>query len=178
MDSSLYLIELGQYAAYLAMVVALVQALAPVAARVFGVPRLAAISLNAAVAVFALTTMGAATIIHSFVASRFFRFNSVPLEPLRALHTDTARRQRSESATARSGDGDSPADALFRLRRILSAVCVRDDGANHALAQRVLDRAHPALGASCVGISHHGHHARRLLGVLRARLGRLLGVGP
>ena len=62
MDSSLYLIELGQYAAYLAMVVALVQALAPVAARVFGVPRLAAISLNAAVAVFALTTIGAATI--------------------------------------------------------------------------------------------------------------------
>ncbi|MFL6655847.1 MAG: cytochrome c biogenesis protein CcsA, partial [Sulfurifustis sp.] len=71
MNRSLYLIEFGHYAAYLAMVVAAVQALAPVAARVFRAPRLAAISLNAAVAVFALTSIGAATLIHAFVTSDF-----------------------------------------------------------------------------------------------------------
>ncbi|MFL6624517.1 MAG: heme lyase CcmF/NrfE family subunit [Sulfurifustis sp.] len=71
MNRSLYLIEFGHYAAYLAMVVAAVQALAPVAARIFRAPRLAAISLNAAVAVFALTSIGAATLIHAFVTSDF-----------------------------------------------------------------------------------------------------------
>jgi cytochrome c-type biogenesis protein CcmF len=70
-SSSLYLIELGQYAAYLAMVVAMVQALAPLAARLTHTPRLAAISLNAAVAVFALTSIGGITLIQGFVTSNF-----------------------------------------------------------------------------------------------------------
>jgi cytochrome c-type biogenesis protein CcmF len=70
-NSPLYLIELGQYAAYLAMVVAMVQALAPLAARVMHAPRLAAISINAAVAVFALTSIGGITLIQAFVTSNF-----------------------------------------------------------------------------------------------------------
>jgi len=53
------------------MLVAIVQALAPVAAHVLRTPRLAAISLNAAVAVFALTSIGAATLIQAFVTSNF-----------------------------------------------------------------------------------------------------------
>jgi len=36
----------------------------------------------------------------------------------------------------------------------------------------VLDRAYPALGADRLGISHHRHHSGRLVGLLRARLGR------
>ena len=71
MDASLYLVEFGHYAAYLAMVVALVQALAPLAAHVMHAPRLAAISINAAVAVFALTSIGAFALIQSFVTSNF-----------------------------------------------------------------------------------------------------------
>jgi cytochrome c-type biogenesis protein CcmF len=71
MNSSLYVIELGQYAAYLAMVVAMVQALAPVAAHVMRAPRLASISLNAAVAVFALTSIGAVSLIHAFLTNDF-----------------------------------------------------------------------------------------------------------
>jgi cytochrome c-type biogenesis protein CcmF len=71
MNSSLYLIELGHYAAYLALIVALLQATAPLAARVLGAPRLADLSLNAAVAVFALTSIGAASLIHAFVTSNF-----------------------------------------------------------------------------------------------------------
>lgn len=69
--NSLYLIELGHYAAYLALVVALVQALAPVAAHMLQAPRVAALSINAAIAVFALTSIGAATLIHAFVTSDF-----------------------------------------------------------------------------------------------------------
>lgn len=68
---SLYLVELGHYAAYLAFVVAIVQALAPVAARLFRATRVAEISANASVAVFALTSVGAAALIHAFVTSNF-----------------------------------------------------------------------------------------------------------
>ena len=69
--NSLYLIEFGHFAAYLALIVAAVQALAPVAGHTWGAPRLSAISLNAAVLVFVLTSLGAITIIYAFVTSDF-----------------------------------------------------------------------------------------------------------
>jgi cytochrome c-type biogenesis protein CcmF len=69
--SSLYLIELGHYAAFLAFVVAFVQVLAPVAAHWLRWPRLATIGPSAAIAVFVLVTMGAAAMIHAFVTSDF-----------------------------------------------------------------------------------------------------------
>ncbi len=69
--NSLYLIEFGHFAAYLALIVAAVQALAPVAGHIWGAPRLSAISLNAAVLVFVLTSLGAITIIYAFVTSDF-----------------------------------------------------------------------------------------------------------
>ncbi len=68
---SFNLIELGYFAAHLALVVALVQALAPLAARYLRAPRLAAISMNAATIVFILTTIGALTLVHAFVTSNF-----------------------------------------------------------------------------------------------------------
>jgi cytochrome c-type biogenesis protein CcmF len=68
---SFNLIELGHFSAYCALVMAAVQTLAPVAARIFRRPALASISINASVAVFALTTIGALTIIHAFVTSNF-----------------------------------------------------------------------------------------------------------
>jgi cytochrome c-type biogenesis protein CcmF len=65
------LIELGYFAAHLALIVALIQGLAPLAARWFNMPRLAAISINATFLVFLLTTVGGATLIHAFVTSNF-----------------------------------------------------------------------------------------------------------
>lgn len=65
------LIEVGHFAAYLAMVVALVQGLAPLAARGLRIPSLAGITVNAATAVFLLTTVGALTLIHAFVTGNF-----------------------------------------------------------------------------------------------------------
>jgi cytochrome c-type biogenesis protein CcmF len=68
---SFNLVEVGHFAAHLALLVALIQGLAPVGARLFGVPRLAAVGVNAAIAVFLLTTVGGITLIHAFVTSNF-----------------------------------------------------------------------------------------------------------
>jgi cytochrome c-type biogenesis protein CcmF len=65
------LVELGHFAAYLAMVFALLQALGPLLARWLRVPALAGISVSAATAVFLLTTIGGVTLIYSFVISNF-----------------------------------------------------------------------------------------------------------
>jgi cytochrome c-type biogenesis protein CcmF len=65
------LIELGHFAAYLAFVVAIIQGVAPLAARLLKQPRLAAISVNATVVVFVLTTIGGLSLIQAFVTSNF-----------------------------------------------------------------------------------------------------------
>ncbi len=68
---SLNLIELGHFCAYLAMLVALVQGLGPIAAHVWKQPRLAQLSVNASVAVFGLTTIGGLSLVHAFLTSNF-----------------------------------------------------------------------------------------------------------
>jgi cytochrome c-type biogenesis protein CcmF len=68
---SLNLIELGHFAAHLALIVAVVQGLAPVAARLLRRPEVAQVSVHAAVAVFVLSTIGALALIHAFVTSNF-----------------------------------------------------------------------------------------------------------
>ena len=68
---SLNLVELGHFCAYLAMLVALVQGLAPIVAHYLKQPRLAQLSVNGSVAVFALTTIGGLGLIHAFVTSNF-----------------------------------------------------------------------------------------------------------
>ncbi|WP_297393871.1 heme lyase CcmF/NrfE family subunit [Acidiferrobacter sp.] len=68
---SLNLIELGHFAAYLAFFVAITQALAPLAARVFKAPGLRTVSVNAAALLFLLTTVGALTIVYSLLTNNF-----------------------------------------------------------------------------------------------------------
>ncbi|KPK12722.1 MAG: hypothetical protein AMJ68_00485 [Acidithiobacillales bacterium SG8_45] len=68
---SLNLVELGHFAAHLAMIMALIQGLAPILARWLDEPRLASLSVSASVLVFVLTTIGGATLIHAFVTSNF-----------------------------------------------------------------------------------------------------------
>lgn len=70
-DVSLNLIELGHFCAYLAFAVAIVQATAPLIARISGRPALAQASVNASTLVFLLTTIGALTIVYSFVTNNF-----------------------------------------------------------------------------------------------------------
>jgi cytochrome c-type biogenesis protein CcmF len=71
LNASAYVVEFGHFAAYLALIVACVQTLAPLVARHLQLPRLAAMTTNAAIAVFALVTIGGATLIHAFVIGDF-----------------------------------------------------------------------------------------------------------
>ena len=68
---SLNLVELGHFAAHLAMIMALIQGLAPILARWLDEPRLSSLSVSASLLVFVLTTIGGATLIHAFVISNF-----------------------------------------------------------------------------------------------------------
>src|SRR5688500_14303371 len=52
---------------------------------------------------------------------RLFRPDFISLEPLHASAARAAGRPRSESFITRPGDGDSPADVVFRLCRFLRA---------------------------------------------------------
>lgn len=65
------IVELGHFAAYLALAVAIVQALAPIAAHAFRIPAWRALSVSAAPVVFFLTSIGAVALIHAFVTSNF-----------------------------------------------------------------------------------------------------------
>ncbi len=68
---SFNLIELGHFAAILAFVLACLQGLAPIAARLLRRPELARLTGNLAVAVFVLTSIGGATIVYSFLTNNF-----------------------------------------------------------------------------------------------------------
>jgi len=66
-----HLVELGHFLAYAAMTLALVQAMAPALARYFRRPELAAMTFNASVAVFLLTTLGGLSLVYAFVTNNF-----------------------------------------------------------------------------------------------------------
>ena len=68
---SIYLIEFGHLAAYLAMTVALIQGVAPIVAHVAHRPAWARVSVNASVALFVLTSIGFVTLMQAFVTSNF-----------------------------------------------------------------------------------------------------------
>ncbi len=70
-EFTLNLIEFGHFSAFLALAVALLQGLAPLLARQFGLPVFARLSLSAAVTVFVLTSVGGAALIHAFVIGNF-----------------------------------------------------------------------------------------------------------
>ncbi len=66
-----HIVEFGHFAAYLALAVALIQGMAPIAAHYMRRPQLAQIGINASVAVFALTSLGGLALIHAFVTDNF-----------------------------------------------------------------------------------------------------------
>ena len=68
---TVHLVEYGQFAAYLALAVAIVQALAPLAARYLKRPELANVGVNAAIVLFVLTSLGGLALIHAFVTDNF-----------------------------------------------------------------------------------------------------------
>ena len=99
-------------------------------------------------------------------------------EPVRHARDAAAGRRRAEPAAPPSGDDDPPADALHGLRGLLDPVRVRDRRPRGAPHGRRLDPRHAPLRADRVDLPRHRDHARRALVLHRARLGRLLGLGP
>ncbi len=87
------------------------------------------------------------------------------------------RRQWPESASAIHRDGDPSAPALSRLRRIYRALRVCPQRAGDEISRRQMDPHHPPLDHGDLGIPDPRHSTRRALGLLRARMGRLLGLG-
>ena len=67
----LNLVELGHFAAFLAMAVALVQGLAPLLKKTVGQARLLDLSVSVAISCFLLTTVGGLILIDAFVSSNF-----------------------------------------------------------------------------------------------------------
>lgn len=88
-----------------------------------------------------------------------------------------ARRARLESALAALRDGLPSADALRRLRRHDHPLRLRHGGARQRAAEHKLDPRHAPLDVSGVVVPEHGLDLGRALGVRRAGLGRLLGLG-
>ncbi len=86
-------------------------------------------------------------------------------------------RQRPEPAAPVLGHGHSSAHALPGLRGLRRALRLRHGRAHHAPAQRRLDPYHAALDAHHLAVPELRHPAGRRLGLRRARLGRLLGLG-
>ena len=107
-----------------------------------------------------------------FIATTCFKAN-----PFTRLDFTAARRTRDEPAAAESRHGDPSAQSLPRLRRDGDSVRVRDRRAVHAAARRRVAGRRAPLGAAVVVLPHDRHRARHVVGVRRARMERLLGVG-
>ena len=100
------------------------------------------------------------------------------VEPVRPAASRRRRRPRPQPAAAGPGHGDPPADALHGLRRPLGRVLVRRRGADRRQPRRDLGALDAAVDDRGVDLPHHRHRARQRLGLLRARLGRLVVLGP
>ena len=83
----------------------------------------------------------------------------------------------AQPAIAVSRDGDSSAHVVSGLRRIHRAVRLCIGGFDHALSRREMDSDHPPLDHGYLGIPHLRRFFRRALGLLRAGMGRILGMG-
>ena len=88
------------------------------------------------------------------------------------------RRQRPQSPAPISRDGDPSAHALPGLRGLLGSLRLRARRAHDALPRRKMDQDHARLDHGHLALPHLRHLPRHALGLRRARLGRLLGLGP
>ena len=107
-----------------------------------------------------------------FVSVMIFAAN--PFERL-ALHS--GRRAGSQPAAAERRHGDPSADALPGLHQHHHPVRLCRGGAALPAARHRLDSRHPEVDPGLLALPLHRHHARHVVGVRRAGLGRLLGVG-
>ncbi len=115
---------------------------------------------------------------HGIDRVRLPALHAADVESVRAAVSARRRRPRSESAAAGSGDGVPSAAPVHGLRRLLGRVRVRDRRVDRRPARRDVGALVAAVDNARVVVSHLRDHARQRVGVLRARLGRLVVLGP
>ena len=102
-----------------------------------------------------------------------------PQQPVQHVpDAGAAGRQRAEPAAAELLHGHPPAVAVHRLRGDDDSVCVRHGRAHHRPSRRCVAARGAALDDVRVDLPVVRPHARHDLGVRRAGLGRILGMGP
>ena len=105
------------------------------------------------------------------------RLPAVLVQSVRAAGVAAGGRQRLQPAVAGSGFGLPSADALHRLCRAVGGVLLRGGGVAGARRGAGVRARDAALGARRVDLPDGGDHRGQLLGLLRARLGRLVVLG-
>ncbi len=100
------------------------------------------------------------------------------LQSLLAACGAAARRQRPEPAAAGPRPRLPSAVPLPRLRRALDGLFLRHRRADRGPGRRRLGALGAALDAARLGVPDHRHRHGLDLGLLRARLGRLVVLGP
>ncbi len=108
---------------------------------------------------------------------RLRTLHSHDVESVRAPVAGRGGWSRSESAAAGSGARDPSADALHRLRRHVGAVRVRSRGDAGRQARFAVGALGAAVDDGRLDVPDGRHRARQLVGLLRARLGRLVVLG-
>ena len=109
---------------------------------------------------------------------RLLRLHPRHLEPLRAPRRPAARRQRPQPAAAGPGPRHPSPLPLPRLCRPLDGLFLRHRRADRGPRRRRLGALGAALDAPRLGLPHRRHRHGLDLGLLRARLGRLVVLGP
>src|SRR5579864_5787934 len=87
-------------------------------------------------------------------------------------------RQRPESSSAISRDGNPSAHALSRICGLHSPICILLERAGDEVSRRQVDPHHAPLDDGDLGLPDSWHPTGRALGLLCAWLGWLLGMGP
>ena len=98
-------------------------------------------------------------------------------QPVRATCLHASRRAGTQSAAAEHRHGDPPADALPGLHQHRHSVRLCHRGPAFQPAGYRLDSRHPQMDPDELAVPLDRHHPRHVVGLRRAGLGRLLGVG-
>ncbi len=111
------------------------------------------------------------------VAAGFLLFLLLTSNPFDRLFPRSGGRPRPEPAAAGSRHGVPSAAAVHGVRRLLGRLRVRDRGASRRPPGCDLGALVAAVDDARLVFPHLRHHARELVGLLRAGLGRLVVLG-
>ena len=116
--------------------------------------------------------------IQGSIAAGFSAVHHHHVQPLHADRPGALRRPRAQPRAARPGARLPPAISLRGLCRLLDGVLVRHRRPDRRARRRGLGALGAALDARCLDVPHPRHRHGLLVGLLRARLGRVLVLGP